>query len=32
MTPFSRRNVLLALLVGAIVLPPFANFYHLFVG
>jgi branched-chain amino acid transport system permease protein len=31
-TPFSRRNVLLALLVGAIVLPPFANFYHLFVA
>ena len=32
MTPFSRRNVLLALLAGAIVLPPFANFYHLFVA
>ena len=30
--PFSRRNVLLALLVAAIVLPPFANFYHLFVA
>jgi branched-chain amino acid transport system permease protein len=27
-----RRNVLLALLVAAIVLPPFANFYHLFVA
>ena len=32
MTPFSRRNVLLALLALAIVLPPFANFYHLFVA
>ncbi len=32
MAPFSRRNVLLALLVAALVLPPFANFYHLFVA
>lgn len=32
MTPFSRRNVLLALLAAAIALPPFANFYHLFVA
>lgn len=32
MTPFSRRNVLLALLALAIVLPPFGNFYHLFVA
>jgi branched-chain amino acid transport system permease protein len=32
LTPFSRRNVLLALLALAIVLPPFANFYHLFVA
>ena len=27
-----RRNVFLALLAAAIVLPPFANFYHLFVA
>ena len=32
MAPFSRRNVLLALLAAAIVLPPFANFYHLFIA
>ena len=32
MALFSRRNVLIALLVAAIVLPPFANFYHLFVA
>ena len=32
MAPFGRRNVLLALLVAALVLPPFANFYHLFVA
>ena len=32
MTPFSRRNVLLALLAIAIAAPPFANFYHLFVA
>jgi branched-chain amino acid transport system permease protein len=29
---FGRRNVLLALLAAAILLPPFANFYHLFVA
>ena len=32
MVPFSRRNVLLALLAAAIVLPLFANFYHLFIA
>ena len=32
MALFGRRNVLLALLAAAIVLPPFANFYHLFVA
>jgi len=31
-TPFSRRNVLLALLAAAILLPPFANVYQLFVA
>jgi branched-chain amino acid transport system permease protein len=29
---FGRRRVLLALLGAAVVLPPFANFYHLFVA
>jgi branched-chain amino acid transport system permease protein len=30
--PFGRRNVLLALLAAAIVLPAFANVYHLFIA
>jgi branched-chain amino acid transport system permease protein len=30
--PFGRRNVLLALLAGAIVLPAFANVYQLFIA
>lgn len=32
MAPFSRRNVMLALLAAAVVLPPFGNVYHLFVA
>ncbi len=32
MAPFRRRNVLLALLAVAIVVPPFANYYYLFVA
>ena len=32
MAPFGRRNVLLALLAAAIVLPAFANVYHLFIA
>lgn len=32
MAPFGRRNVLLALLAAATVLPAFANVYHLFIA
>lgn len=32
MAPFRRRNVLLVLLALAIVVPPFANYYYLFVA